>query len=132
MRRAGRLGDGWLGIWVSPERFASAVAQVAEDAGAVGRADTDWQHGMTVWCGFGQDRADGEGVVSGVMEGLYGVPFAKFDRYVPRGTPADVGEALRPYVEAGCRTFNLLSQSGDRREIAGAVGEVRRLLNPDE
>ncbi|MAT03770.1 MAG: LLM class flavin-dependent oxidoreductase, partial [Acidimicrobiaceae bacterium] len=26
IRRAGRLGDGWLGIWVSPERFAAAVA----------------------------------------------------------------------------------------------------------
>ena len=41
-------------------------------------------------------------------------------------------EALRPYVEAGCRTFNLLAQTADRRDIAGAVGEVRRLLNPGE
>jgi alkanesulfonate monooxygenase SsuD/methylene tetrahydromethanopterin reductase-like flavin-dependent oxidoreductase (luciferase family) len=131
VQRAGRLGDGWLGIWVSPERFANAVAEVAEVAGSAGRAEIDWQHGMTVWCGFGQDRADGEGVVSRVMEGLYGVPFAKFDRYVPRGTPADVADALRPYVEAGCRTFNLLAQSTDRRDTAGAVGEVRRLLNPD-
>jgi alkanesulfonate monooxygenase SsuD/methylene tetrahydromethanopterin reductase-like flavin-dependent oxidoreductase (luciferase family) len=131
VRRAGRLGDGWLGIWVSPERFANAVAEVTEVAGLAGRAEMDWQHGMTVWCGFGQDRADGEGVVSRAMEGLYGVPFAKFDRYVPRGTPADVADALRPYVEAGCRTFNLLAQSSDRRDTAGAVGEVRRLLNPD-
>jgi alkanesulfonate monooxygenase SsuD/methylene tetrahydromethanopterin reductase-like flavin-dependent oxidoreductase (luciferase family) len=131
VRRAGRLGDGWLGIWVSPERFAHAVAEVAEVSGLAGRAEIDWQHGMTVWCGFGQDRADGESVVSRAMEGLYGVPFAKFDRYVPRGTPADVADALRPYVEAGCRTFNLLAQSADRRSTAAAVGEVRRLLNPD-
>ena len=131
VQRAGRLGDGWLGIWVSPDRFADAVAEVAEVAGSAGRADIDWQHGMTVWCGFGQDRADGQAIVSRAMEGLYGVPFATFDRYVPRGTPADVADALRPYVEAGCRTFNLLAQSADRRDTAAAVGEVRRLLNPD-
>jgi alkanesulfonate monooxygenase SsuD/methylene tetrahydromethanopterin reductase-like flavin-dependent oxidoreductase (luciferase family) len=132
VQRAGRLGDGWLGIWVSPERFAGAVAEVAEVAEAAGRPEVDWQHGMTVWCGFGQDRAEGEGLVSRAMEGLYGVPFAKFDRYVPRGTPADVADALRPYVDAGCRTFNLLAQCADRTETAGAVGEVRRLLNAEQ
>jgi hypothetical protein len=105
---------------------------VAEVAEAAGRPEVDWQHGMTVWCGFGQDRAEGEGVVSRAMEGLYSVPFAKFDRYVPRGTPADVADALRPYVDAGCRTFNLLAQCADRAETAGAVGEVRRLLNADQ
>lgn len=129
VRRAGRLGDGWLGIWVSPERFAAAVDQVADEADAAGRARSDWHHGMTVWCGFGQDRAEGERVVARAMEGIYGVPFSTFARYVPSGTPAEVAGALRPYVEAGCRTFNLLAQSADRSTIAGAVGEVRRLLD---
>jgi alkanesulfonate monooxygenase SsuD/methylene tetrahydromethanopterin reductase-like flavin-dependent oxidoreductase (luciferase family) len=129
VRRAARLGDGWLGIWVSPERFASAVSDVAVTAEAAGRAEVDWRHGMTVWCGFGDDRADGEAAVSRAMEGLYGLPFAKFDRYVPRGTPADVADALRAYVDAGCRTFNLLAQCADRTRIAGAVGEVRAILN---
>ena len=32
VRRAGRFGDGWLGIWVSPRRFSSVVEQVAEHA----------------------------------------------------------------------------------------------------
>lgn len=129
LRRTARLGDGWLGIWVSPERFARAVTDVAAAADAAGRATVDWQHGMTVWCGFGDDRADGEAAVSRAMEALYGLPFAKFDRYVPRGTPSDVAEALRPYVDAGCRSFNLLPQCADRTRIAGAVGEVRRILN---
>jgi hypothetical protein len=86
---------------------------------------------MTVWCGFGQGRAEGQAVVASAMEGLYGLPFSKFDRYVPRGTPADVADALRPYVEAGCRTFNLLAQSADPNGVAEAVGEVRRLLNAE-
>src|SRR5580704_1646876 len=32
VRRAGRLGDGWLGIWNSPRRFAAAVELAAEEA----------------------------------------------------------------------------------------------------
>ena len=37
IRRAGRLGDGWLGIWNSPARFAAAVKLAAEEAERVGR-----------------------------------------------------------------------------------------------
>ena len=37
IRRAGRLGDGWLGIWNSPRRFAAAVEMAAEEVGRTGR-----------------------------------------------------------------------------------------------
>jgi alkanesulfonate monooxygenase SsuD/methylene tetrahydromethanopterin reductase-like flavin-dependent oxidoreductase (luciferase family) len=35
IRRAGRLGDGWIPIWVSPERFAEGVAQLEGKTAAV-------------------------------------------------------------------------------------------------
>jgi alkanesulfonate monooxygenase SsuD/methylene tetrahydromethanopterin reductase-like flavin-dependent oxidoreductase (luciferase family) len=129
VRRAGRLGDGWLGIWVSPDRFAGAVRRAEEEAECIGRGEVAWRHGMTVWCGFGDDQKEGTAAVSAAMETLYGLPFARFDRYVPRGTPAEVADALRPYVEEGCRTFNLLAQSREPSSIPAAAGEVRRLLN---
>ncbi len=129
VRRAGRLGDGWLGIWVSPARFTAATRQAAEAAEAAGRGDVDWQHGMTVWCGFGDDDDSGAAAVAPAMEALYGLPFARFDKYVPRGTPAAVAGALRAYVDAGCRTFHLLAHGRDRGHMIDAAGEVRRLLN---
>src|SRR6266480_2894386 len=39
IRRAGRLGDGWLGVWNSPRRFAAAVGLAAQEAAAAGRPD---------------------------------------------------------------------------------------------
>ena len=129
VRRAGRHGDGWLGIWVSPERFAAAIAEAEAVAGECGRGELDWHHGMTVWCGLADDRSSATQTVSRAMEALYGLPFERFARYVPAGTPADVADALRPYVDAGCRTFNLLAQSPDPSMIPRAVGEIRRLLN---
>src|SRR6266480_1221143 len=37
-RRAGRLGDGWLGIWNSPRRFAEVVDIAAQEAARTGRS----------------------------------------------------------------------------------------------
>ena len=128
VRRAGRLGDGWLGIWVSPERFAAAVAEAEQEAGRAGRADVAWRHGMTVWCGFGASPDAGSAAVAPVMEQIYTLPFDRFARYVPCGTPSDVADALGPYVDAGCRSFNLLAHAADPTSVTSAVADVRRIL----
>jgi alkanesulfonate monooxygenase SsuD/methylene tetrahydromethanopterin reductase-like flavin-dependent oxidoreductase (luciferase family) len=41
------------------------------------------------------------------MEAFYRIPFEKFERYTPSGTPAEVAEQLAPYIEAGARLFNI-------------------------
>lgn len=131
VRRAGRLGDGWLGIWVSPSRFASVVTETADIAASAGR-DVEWQHAMQLWCGFGEDPEVGRLMVAPVMEAMYQTSFDAFARYTPTGTPEQVAEHLHPYVEAGCQTFNLIAHGGNADELAASVGEVRRLLDPHE
>lgn len=128
VRRAGRHGDGWLGIWVSPERFAAATAEAAREADRAGRNQITWQHGMTVWCGFDTGAADGRTSVGTVMEQIYRQPFERFARYVPAGSPTEVADALGPYVDAGCRTFNLLAHAADPATVIPAAAEVKRLL----
>ena len=133
LRRAGRLGDGWLGIWVSARRFAEAVEAVAAHAKEAARPGVEWRHGMTFWCAFGPDPARAKAQVAPVMEGFYRLPFGSFERYVPVGTPADVAEQVAPYVEAGCTTFNFIpfaARDGAASDEAGidAVAEVRQAL----
>jgi len=50
--RAARLGDAWLGIWVSPGRFATATAAITAQATDAGRETAEWSHGLNVWCGL--------------------------------------------------------------------------------
>jgi len=50
-----------------------------------------------------------------------------FARDVPTGTRADVADELRPHLDAGCRTSDLLTQSPPST-LPAAVGEVRWLL----
>ncbi|MGD0063060.1 MAG: LLM class flavin-dependent oxidoreductase [Streptosporangiaceae bacterium] len=128
LRRAGRLGDGWLGIWTSAGRCADAIAAVAAHAADAGRTGVDWQHGMTFWCGFGTSAAQARGRVAPVMEALYRTPFGSFEGYVPCGTAADVAAFVAPYVQAGCTTLNFIPFAGSSEAAIDAVEDVREIL----
>jgi hypothetical protein len=62
------------------------------------------------------------------MQTFYQMPFEPFERYSPYGTPEEVAEFLRPYVEAGCSAFNVIPCASDDETAIAAVGELRRLL----
>ena len=129
LRRAGRLGDGWIGIWNSARRFEEATAIVDDAALAAGRRNLQWQHAMQVWCGIGDDPADGRASIAPAMEGMYGIAFERFERYSPCGTPETIAEFLAPYVAAGCRTFNLIACAADLDTAVVGAAEIRRLLS---
>ena len=66
--------------------------------------------------------------IAAPVEAMYQLPFAKFERYSPHGTPQQVADALRPYVEAGCSSFNISAQADDWRRCVDGVAAVRELL----
>jgi alkanesulfonate monooxygenase SsuD/methylene tetrahydromethanopterin reductase-like flavin-dependent oxidoreductase (luciferase family) len=128
VRRAGRLGDGWLGIWNSPERFAAATALAADEAARTGRPGPPSRHAMQVWCGLAESKQAARACIAPVMEAFYQLPFERFERYCPYGTADDVAEFLTPYVDAGCAEFNLIPQSPDQDQAVAGVAAVKKLL----
>jgi alkanesulfonate monooxygenase SsuD/methylene tetrahydromethanopterin reductase-like flavin-dependent oxidoreductase (luciferase family) len=126
--RAARFGDGWLGIWVSPRRYAAVRDQIARDATQIGRDTRDFKHALNVWCGFAETREAARGLVATQMQAFYQSPFEQFERYSPYGTSEDVAEFLAPYIEAGCSTFNVIPCAADEESAIGAVAHVRSLL----
>jgi alkanesulfonate monooxygenase SsuD/methylene tetrahydromethanopterin reductase-like flavin-dependent oxidoreductase (luciferase family) len=129
IRRAGRLGDGWLGIWVSPRRFATVRDQIASEAADSGREADSFEHALNVWCGFGPTRESAREPLATQMQRFYQMPFEPFERYSPHGTPEDVAAFLHPYIEAGCSVFNIIPCAADAESGIEAVGEVRSLLS---
>ena len=128
LRRVARFGDGWLGLWVSPARYADATGLIDKYADGAGRAVAGWEHGMHVWCGFGESPEAARPGLAAAMEAFYRVPFGKFERYCPCGMPEQVAAGLRPYAEAGCQSFNLIPVAeGEQAAIEGAAA-VRVLL----
>jgi len=61
------------------------------------------------------------------MESLYRVPFERFERWSPAGTPADVAAYIEPFL-ATTRSVNLIPAAPDPEHAVEAAGEVRRLL----
>jgi hypothetical protein len=83
---------------------------------------------MHVWCGLGSSAATARSRLAAVMEALYRSPFGQFERYCPCGSPADVAAGLRPYVDAGCRSFNLIPVAGSEQAAIEGADAVRPAL----
>jgi hypothetical protein len=62
------------------------------------------------------------------MEDMYRTPFARFERYSPAGSAAEIADFLAPYVDAGCREFNVMCIAESDERAIDAVAEVRRRL----
>ena len=128
LERTGRYGDGWVGVWCSVRRYAEALNIVQEAADEAGRGDVKWQHGYQPWLGVADTREEAREIVARQMEDFYKVPFEKFERYTPYGTPAEVAQQLRPYVDAGCSIMNLKVCAGSDEQVVEGAGEIGRLL----
>ncbi|MGH8998218.1 MAG: LLM class flavin-dependent oxidoreductase [Acidimicrobiia bacterium] len=128
LRRAARLGDGYVGLWMSPDRLADALGQVDALAAEAGREPVDWRHGITLWCGFGRDVAEARRHAGVAVEEIYGIPFETFERWVPCGPPEVVAERVAAYSRAGATTVNLVPQAGNVEAGVEAVAAVADLL----
>lgn len=126
--RAGRYAEGWIGVWCSPRRFTEAVQKVEEAGAAAGRTNVNWQHGYQPWVGIAESKEQAREVVKEQMERFYKIPFEKFERYTPYGTPQQAAEMLSSYADAGARLFNLKLCTVHAEEELAAASEVRAEL----
>jgi alkanesulfonate monooxygenase SsuD/methylene tetrahydromethanopterin reductase-like flavin-dependent oxidoreductase (luciferase family) len=127
IRRTARYGDGWLGIWCSPERYAQALDEIARAATACGRP-APAQNGIQLWIGIDDDRAHARARLAKGMEAFYRTPFERFEKYSPYGTAAAVAATLARYRDAGCRLFNLMPIAPDAAAGIEAIAEIKRRL----
>jgi alkanesulfonate monooxygenase SsuD/methylene tetrahydromethanopterin reductase-like flavin-dependent oxidoreductase (luciferase family) len=129
LRRAGRYGDGYTGIWQSVERFQAGGEAIAETAAAHGRAADSVEMGMQFWTGIDGDRDVARAMVAAGMEGTYRIPFDRFERYTPFGTAVQVAEFIAPYIEAGARHVNLILTQATPEENIERGAEIKSELS---
>jgi hypothetical protein len=80
---------------------------------------------MQVWCGLADTKEAARACLAPAMEAFYQLPFERFERYCPYGTPDDVAEFLAPYAVAGCREFNLIPQAPDHDYAIAGTAAVK-------
>lgn len=128
LKRTARAGDGWIAIWVSPDRARTALATIADHAESYGRQQAPHRNALMVWCGLGNTVEHGRSLVAPVMEGIYKTPFARFERYTPCGTPADIAAAIAPYIRLGFNDIMLNGVAEDEATLIALSDEVSRHL----
>ena len=128
VKRAATHGDGWLGIWVSPRRYAAVRDEITVAAERAERDPSRFEHALNVWCGFAATHEAARTQIATAMQNFYQMPFEPFERYSPYGTTDDVAEFLSPYIESGCSTFNIIPCAANTDEAIAAIGELRTLL----
>jgi probable F420-dependent oxidoreductase len=129
LRRAGRYGDGYTGIWQSLDRFRAAEELIGEAASAAGRDPADVEMGMQFWSCVAESRDAARGRVAAAMQATYQLPFERFERYTPFGTVDEVAERIMPYVEAGARHINLIMTQPTAEENVERAAEIRAALH---
>ena len=125
LQRAGRLGDGWISVFVSATRYAKAIRQMEDAADAADRDAPPWRNGINIWCGVGSNAEEARSYVAADMETFYQLPYESFERYSPAGTAEQLAEHLIPYAEAGCSIFNLMMVGAGVEAEVAAVAEIR-------
>jgi probable F420-dependent oxidoreductase len=120
MRRAARLGDGWMPYLVSPNAYARSVQTVEDEARAAGRDLDGFEWMLYLYCSVRRDGDRARNDVASFLGAAYGdKPSAMLDRIAPSGTPDEVAARLQEYVDAGVR--HLVISPAARDDTLGVI-----------
>lgn len=115
LRRAGRLGDGWLAFVVAPERFAGSWLTVKREAEARGRDPAHLTPALQLWCQLEASEGEAIATIGPQIERMYRTPYERFAPYCIAGDADLWLRRLEEFVSAGVRHFNLIFAGGDVR-----------------
>jgi len=129
IRRAGRLGDGWMPIWVSPQSFAAGLAEARRRADEAGR-DPDAIAAAVVCPALVGDDAPVR--LAAHLGRRYGTTFDPhvIDRYCVAGTSEDCAARVREYADAGAEhlILNIGCRAGD--ELLDQAAQLSAAVSP--
>ncbi len=123
LRRAGRLAEGWLGYFVTAERFRKSWHEIESNATKAGRDPTSLLPAVLVFCSVDDDASLAGRRGDEWLVAQFHAPLEKIQRYCLAGTPAQVAEQLTAFLDAGARHVVLASAGTDPMDQVSALAE---------
>ncbi|MBW2500801.1 MAG: LLM class flavin-dependent oxidoreductase [Deltaproteobacteria bacterium] len=133
MKRAGRLGDGYISHMCDVETYRSNLASIARHAKEAGRAGLPFQTAALLFTVLDDSYEAAHERASQLLGTIYNTDFREASkRYCLLGKPEDCLDQMRRFARAGCRHF-VLSALSDPDEIierasSEMVSELRSLV----
>ena len=117
MRRAGRLGDGYISHMCSPEMYRENLDSIRRQAEAAGRRDVQFETAAFLFTILDDDYDAALDRAANLLQVIYNRPFRDAARkYCLLGPPSACLDQLQAFVDAGCRHF-VLSPLMDAGEL---------------
>ncbi len=128
MRRAARLGDGWMPYLYSPRRYADSVETIRATAASDGRDLTGFEWFAFVFVNINADGDRAREEAAQFLGGTYssGDFAAMIERVAAAGTAEQVTATLQAFVDAGARhlVFTPMVRGDARPLLDTLVGDV--------
>ncbi len=119
LRRAARVGDGWISYVVTPERYRTSLEKIqafAADAARVIDPNGGFEPAHLAFTVIDDDWKRARAAAAQYLAKQYNQPFDELvKRYCVLGPPACAIETLDRFVEAGVRTFVIGFTAGAER-----------------
>jgi len=123
MRRAARLGDGWMPYLYSPRRYAESVVTIRAEAAALGRDLSGFHWTAFLFTAIGGDTDRALDTAAEFLGATYRQNFRDMvDRVACAGDPDRVAQRLQQFIDAGAR--HLILTIADRGDPIGAAQRV--------
>src|SRR5271154_4031939 len=117
LKRAARLGDGWMPYVVTPKRVADGLEFIAREAESAGRKFENFGTALHLFATVGPSYEAALDVAATPLSQRYAMDFREpAKRYAAIGKPADVAARIDEFVKAGIRDVNVdvISAPADR------------------
>jgi alkanesulfonate monooxygenase SsuD/methylene tetrahydromethanopterin reductase-like flavin-dependent oxidoreductase (luciferase family) len=126
LRRAARVADGWLPMWLAPDAIAQRRERLAELAAEHGRHTPKVALLLLVHVDDDLSRARHEAAEH--LEGQYRMPLHVVERWAALGPAERVAGELRAYRDAGVDAFVLMPLGRDPLEQYARLADLRPLV----
>lgn len=111
IERAATRGDGWLGLWTSPQQMAERAARIRARAAELDRPRP--RISLMVMTNVHDDAVRAREDAAAMLHGQYRLPFHVVERYTAYGPAQRVAEFLSAYAAAGVDEFILIPAASD-------------------
>jgi probable F420-dependent oxidoreductase len=131
IRRAARLGDGYMPYLFTPERYADGLKKIYAMANDVKRDISRFTPYHFVFTAVAETHEEAHRMAVEQLSKRYNQPFENLvERYCALGTPKECVERLQRFVDAGARHFVLSPLCGN--EVLGQHLEIyaREIIAP--
>ncbi len=108
LRRAGRLGDGYISHMCAAETYAENLATIGRHAAEAGRSAVPFTTAAFLFTILDDDYDAALDRAANLLQMIYNRPFRDAaKKYCLLGRPADCLEQIQAFADAGCRHFVL-------------------------